>query len=135
MSVRRKCINPEALFQSEKYGFSQAVKATGQTTLYVSGQVGWNREQQMENGRDLGQQTRQALANVEIAVRAAGGDRNNIVSLRIYILESQIHNDRPVTDALLAFFPQDQLPAASFIGVPALANRDFLVEVEAVAVL
>jgi len=36
---------------------------------------------------------------------------------------------------LLKFFPPDKLPTSTWIGVPALASTDFLIEIEAVAVL
>jgi enamine deaminase RidA (YjgF/YER057c/UK114 family) len=48
----------------------------GKTTVYVSSQVGWNAAQQVTDPADLGAQTRrQALENLEIAVRVAGGTR------------------------------------------------------------
>jgi len=53
----------------------------GKTTVYVPGQVGWNAAQQITNPTDPGAQTRQAFENLEIAVRAAGGTRTDIVSL------------------------------------------------------
>ena len=76
-------LNPCALFPSQQYGFSQGVAAAGKTTVYVSGQVGWNAAQQITDPTDLGAQTRQALENLEIAVRAGGGTRTDIVSLRL----------------------------------------------------
>jgi len=51
-------LNPSALFPSQQYGFSQGVATVGQTTLYVSGQVGWNAAQQIADPADLGTQTR-----------------------------------------------------------------------------
>jgi 2-iminobutanoate/2-iminopropanoate deaminase len=77
-------LNPGALFSSRQYGFSQAVAAAGRTTVYVSGQVAWNATQQITSSADLGAQTRQALENLEIVVKAAGGTRTDIVSLRLY---------------------------------------------------
>jgi enamine deaminase RidA (YjgF/YER057c/UK114 family) len=74
-------LNPSALFPSQQYGFSRGVATVGKTTLYVSGQVGWNAAQQITNPADLGAQARQALENLEIAVRAAGGIRTDIVPL------------------------------------------------------
>ena len=65
-------LSPCALFSSQQYGFSQAVAAVGRTTVYLSGQVAWNAAQQMTGPADLGEQTRQALENLEIAVKAAG---------------------------------------------------------------
>jgi enamine deaminase RidA (YjgF/YER057c/UK114 family) len=51
-------LNPSALFPSQQYGFSQGVATVGKTTLYVSGQVGWNAAQQITDLTDLGAQTR-----------------------------------------------------------------------------
>jgi 2-iminobutanoate/2-iminopropanoate deaminase len=128
-------LNPHSLFPSQQYGFSQVVASEGRTTVYVSGQVGWNAEQQIVDPGDLGAQTRRALENLEIAAKAAGGTRTDIVSLRLYIVADYIHNARPVREALLGFFPPDTLPTSTWIGVPALASKDFLIEIEAVVVL
>jgi hypothetical protein len=46
-------LNPQALFSSQQYGFSQGVAALGKTTVYVSGQVGWNAIQQITDPADL----------------------------------------------------------------------------------
>ena len=128
-------LNPSTLFPSQQYGFSQGVVTAGKTTVYLSGQVGWNAAQQITDPADLGAQTRQALDNIEIAVREAGGTRSDIVSLRLYIVGDHIHNARPVREALLGFFPTENLPASTWVGVSALTNKDFLIEIEAVAVL
>jgi len=107
----------------------------GKTIVYVSGQVGWNAAQQIIDSADLGVQTRQALGNVETVVAAAGGSRSDIVSLRLYIVGEHIHKAQSVREILLDFFPAENLPTSSWIGVAALANKDFLIEIEAVAVL
>src|SRR5256886_6413234 len=128
-------LNPSALFPSQQYGFSQGVATVGKTTVYVSGQVGWHAAQQITDPTDLGTQTRQALENLEIAVRAAGGTRTDIVSLRLYIVGDTINNAPSVSEALLGFFPAENLPTTTWIGVSDLASKDFLIEIEAVAVL
>ena len=91
--------------------------------------------QQIGDPADLEAQTRQALDNLEIAVKAAGGTRTDIVSLRLYIVGEHIHNARSVREALLGFFPAENLPTSTWIGVFALASKDLLIEIEAVAVL
>jgi enamine deaminase RidA (YjgF/YER057c/UK114 family) len=128
-------LNPHNLFPSQQYGFSQVIVARGTATVYLSGQVGWNAEQQIVDPLDLGAQTRRALENIETAVRAAGGTRTDVVCLRLYIVAEHVHNARPVREALLGFFPPDKLPTSTWIGVPALASKDFLIEIEAVAIL
>jgi 2-iminobutanoate/2-iminopropanoate deaminase len=133
--VSKTYLNPSALFPSQQYGFSQAVATLGKTTVYVSGQVGWNAAQQIIGPADLGVQARQALQNIEVAVAAAGGRRSDIVSLRLYIVSDHIHKAQSVREALLDFFPAQNLPTSTWIGVSALASKDFLIEIEAVAVL
>lgn len=128
-------LNPPALFRSQQYGFSQVVATNGKTTVYISGQVGWNAQEQIIDADDLGLQTRKALQNLEIAVVAAGGTRTDIVCLRLYIVHTHIHNARSVCDALLEFFPKEKLPVSTWIGVPTLSDRAFLIEIEAVAVI
>lgn len=127
--------NPSTLFDSQQYGFSQIVTAQGGTTVYLSGQVGWDAQQQIVGQDDLGAQTQYALQNIETALQAVGGSRDDVVSLRIYLVGAHIHNGAPVSEALRTFFRPDRLPTSTWIGVTALANPDFLVEIEAVAVI
>lgn len=128
-------INPPNLFNSQQYGFSQVVVARGTRTVYCSGQVSWDAGEDIGAPGDLAEQTRRALRNVERAVTAAGGGLGDVVSLRIYIVGDHIRNTAAVRQALLdTFGPADQ-PAATWIGVTALANPEFAIEIEAVAVL
>ena len=128
-------LNPDTLFPSQQYGFSQIVTSRGGTTVYVSGQVGWDVKQDIGDAGDLHIQTMRALENIERAVNAAGGSRHDVVSLRMYIVGEWIHNARAVRESLLAFFDSNRLPASTWIGVTALASPDFLIEIEAIAVI
>jgi len=135
LTLPKTYLNPPSLFPSQQYGFSQIVVSRGGATVYISGQVAWDADQQIAGPGDLGVQARRALANLDTAVREAGGSREDIVALRIYIVGNSIRNSRPIRDALLAFFQPDRLPVSTWIGVPALANPDFLIEIEATAVI
>lgn len=131
----KQYVNPPTLFPSQQYGFSQIVTSRGGTTVYLAGQVAWDPDRAIGAPDDLGMQTQRTLANVETALQAVGGSRTDIVSMRIYLVGDHIHNNLPVQQALLAFFPSGQLPSSTWIGVPALAHPDFLIEIEAVAVV
>lgn len=48
---------------------------------------------------------------------------------------SWIDKTAPVSEGLKAFFPGDNLPAATWIGVPSLARPEFLIEIEGTAVI
>lgn len=131
----KQYLNPANLFQSQPYGFSQIVKAKGGTTVYFSGQVGWDERQVLAGGSDLAAQTHSAFANLQKAVQAAGGQMSDIVSLRIYVVNYRREEGAPITAGLLEFFPRDALPVTTWIGVQSLARPELLIEIEAVAVI
>lgn len=128
-------VNPPTLFPSQQYGFSQIATSRGGTTVYLSGQVAWNPSQQIIGADDLGAQTRQALQNIETALQAVGGSRADVVSLRIYIVNAYMDQTAPVSESLRAFFDPERLPTSTWIGVTSLANPDFMIEIEAIAVV
>jgi enamine deaminase RidA (YjgF/YER057c/UK114 family) len=131
----KEYINPPALFDSLQYGFSQMVIVNGGKVVYLSGQVAWNASQQIVGPGDLRSQTRQALENVKTAMEAAGGQLTDVVSMRIYIVEDALSESRHVSEALRDTFSPDQAPATTWTGVPALADQEFLIEIEAIGVI
>lgn len=131
----KQYLNPPELFDSVQYGFSQGVVSQGGRTVYLSGQVGWDDQQEMSYPDDLHQQARQSLQNIAIALKAAGGTLADVVSLRIYIVDRRMSESAGIRLALKEFFPGDNPPASTWIGVPSLANASFLVEIEAIAVI
>ena len=128
-------LNPNTLFNSRQYGFSQIVVAQGSRTVYWSGQVAWDENEQIVGENDLRAQVWQALENVKTAVSAAGGSLDDVVALRIYILHDWMDKTAPVSAGLKAFFPGDHPPATTWIGVQSLARPEFLIEIEGTAVL
>jgi 2-iminobutanoate/2-iminopropanoate deaminase len=128
-------LNPNTLFPSLPIGFSQGVVTTGGRILFLSGQTAWDANKQIVGGNDLGAQTRQALRNVQLGVEAAGGTLADVVSLRLYIVNPQPGDTSPVGEALREFFSSDKPPASTWLGVMSLAVPDFLIEIEAIAVL
>ncbi|VAW40328.1 hypothetical protein MNBD_CHLOROFLEXI01-3734, partial [hydrothermal vent metagenome] len=76
----------------------------------------------------------QSLRNVETAVTAANGTLNDIVALRIYIVQAWMDKTAPVSEALREFFPENP-PASTWIGVQSLARPEFLIEIEGTAVV
>ena len=127
--------NPDSLFRSLEYGFSQIVAANGGKTVYISGQTAWNTQRQIIGGTDLAQQARQALRNVQAAVEAIGGTLADVVALRIYIVNYRPDQADAIGGALREFFPKEKRPASTWIGVSTLAVPEFLIEIEATAVL
>jgi len=86
-------------------------------------------------GDSVLEQTRQAFRNLEKAMEAAGGTLKDIVALRIYVVDYQAESGTAVGTALREFFSPENPPASTWIGVSALADPEFLIEIEATAVL
>jgi enamine deaminase RidA (YjgF/YER057c/UK114 family) len=128
-------INPKSLFPSVQHGFSQIVTARGGKTVYISGQTAWDANKQIIGDKNLGEQTRQALRNIGTAVEAAGGTLTDLVSVRIYVVNYKPEDAGPIGEAFREFFPGDGPPASTWIGVSSLAVTDFLIEIEAIAVV
>lgn len=128
-------INPDSLFPSLQFGFSQIVTSQGDKTVYLSGQVAWNAEEKIV-GTNLQEQMRQSLKNIQTALENVGGNLDNVVHLRIYIVDYKPETDAVViANGLKEFFPGDRPPATTWLGISSLASKDFLIEIEATAVL
>lgn len=132
--MSKTSLNPNSLFNSVQYGFSQVVVAKGSRTVYFSGQVAWDAEQNIVGENDLRAQVWQSLRNVETAVSIAGATLNDIVALHIYIVQEWMGKTAPVSEGLKEFFPNNP-PTTTWIGVHSLARPEFLIEIEGTAVI
>ena len=130
----KEYVNPNSLFPSLPHGFSQVVIASGRKMVFISGQTAWDARKNIVGGSVL-EQARQAFRNLEKAMEAAGGTLKDIVVLRIYVVDYQAESGTAVGTALREFFSQQNPPASTWIGVSALAAPEFLIEIEATAVL
>ena len=132
--MSKQYLNPDSLFPSVQHGFSQIVVASGRKMVFISGQTAWDVHKKIIGGDDLIEQAKQALRNVQAAIEATGGTLNDIVFLRIYIVNYQPQNAEAVSIALIEFFSSTNPPASTWIGVSALAVPEFLIEIEATAI-
>jgi 2-iminobutanoate/2-iminopropanoate deaminase len=131
----KEYINPNSLFPSVPHGFSQVVIASGRKMVFISGQTAWDARKNIVGGDSVLEQARQALRNLGMAIEAAGGTLKDIVALRIYIVNYQAESATAVGTALREFLSRENPPASTWIGVSALAVPEFLIEIEATAVL
>ena len=102
--------------------------------VFISGQTAWDERKNIVGGDSVLEQARQAFRNLEKAMAAAGGTLKDIVTLRIYVVDYQAECGTAVGIALREVFSENP-PASTWIGVSALAVPEFLIEIEATAVL
>lgn len=123
-------MNPQGL--STPTGYSHVVTARGGKTVYIAGQVAFDAKGQLVGKGDLAAQTRQVFENLAIALTAAGATFANVVKTNYYMRDaSQV---AVVRDIRSKYFT-GELPASTLVEVPRLANPDFLIEIEVIAVV
>jgi enamine deaminase RidA (YjgF/YER057c/UK114 family) len=132
---RKTSINPAALFNSTQYGFSQITVTQPGRHIFISGQVAWDEHLNITGKDDLGIQTRKALENVKTAMECAGGTLEDIVMLRIYKVKYTEPDGSVIHTALREVFGTVNPPCSTWISVDGLANADFMIEIEAQAVI
>lgn len=114
--------------------FSQTVVVTGAVkTIYVGGQNAVDMEGVVGRG-DIGRQTEQVLANLQTALAAGGATLDHVVKWGVHIVQGQ-----PLGPGFAAFQRvwgnRPNPPVITALFVAALANPDYLVEIDAIAVV
>src|SRR5579862_5167238 len=113
--------------------YAQAVKVTGaQTMLFIAGQVAYTAEGGVAHAGDFKAQARACLEALKAQVEAGGGTMANIVKINTYLTDIR---NRADYGPIRAEFVGKRSPASTLVAVAALAHPDFLIEIEAVAVL
>lgn len=114
-------------------GYSQAIKVTGaQTMLFLAGQVAYDKDGSVKHRGDFKAQAREVFTAIKALVQAGGGTLDNVVKLNTYVLDVRYRQEfRAVREE---FFGAKG-PASTMIEVPSLAHPDYLIEVEAIAVV
>jgi enamine deaminase RidA (YjgF/YER057c/UK114 family) len=126
-------LNPEGMHSNPAY--SQGVAVAGNAkTIYVGGQNAVNAEGQIVGKGDVAAQTEQAIANLETVLAAAGASLHDVVKWTIFIVQG--HDFMPGFAVYQQKWGTSAPPAAvSAVIVAGLANPEFLLEIEAIAVI
>jgi len=126
-------LTPKGLFKPEV--FSQVVVATGSRMVFVSGQVSMDGDGNLVADGDFAGQARQVYGNLRGALAAAGASPSDVTKLTTYVVSYRPELLPVMGAARTAVFGTADLPASTLVGVQALAQPGYLIEVEAIAVL
>ena len=129
-----RLINPAEL--GAPRGYSNGVLApAGARLLFVAGQVGWDRHHRLV-ASDFIVQFEQALRNVVAVVEAAGGTREDLARLTIYVIDRQeyLRDLETLGDAYRRIMGR-HFPAMALVEVQALLEPGAKVEIEGTAAI
>ena len=126
-----KRINPKALAPPPGDRYSHVVRSGN--LLWISGQTSRNQAGEVVGLGDTLAQARQINENLRIAIEAAGGTMNDIVKVTIFLTKNA--DVEAARQAQNEYRLEYDPPASSMVIIEALANPDYLIEVEAFAVV
>ena len=128
VSIHR--LNPEGM--PRPYGYSQVVDVRGGRTVYVSGQVPLDENNELVGPGDFAAQARQTFANVRRALDAVGLTFYDVVKVQMYLTD--MNNLLALRDVRDEFVNTAQPPASTTVQVAALFRPDVLFELDVIAV-
>ncbi|HVZ22696.1 MAG TPA: RidA family protein [Vicinamibacterales bacterium] len=113
--------------------YSQGVKVTGAgTMLFLSGQVAYEKDGSPAFRGDFKAQARGAFDAIKALVEAQGGTMANVVKITTYVTDMRYRADlAPIREEYLG----KKGPASTLVEIASLAHPDWLIEIEAIAIV
>ncbi|WP_077799335.1 RidA family protein [Streptomyces sp. JHA26] len=112
--------------------YSHVVLGTGRFVA-VSGQLALDEEGRIVGEGDAAAQARQVFENLRRCLSAAGAGFDDVVKLTFFVTD--MAHLPAIRAARAEHIPDDRLPAASAVQVASLVRPEFLMEIEAFAVV
>lgn len=111
-------------------GFSQTVivKTGSFKTIYISGQIG--------DGLNLEAQTIAVFQNLEKQLKNSNATFKDVVKMNTYIVNFNPEVDLPIFRKVRKdFLGNENYPASTLVGIQSLGRKEWLIEIEAIAVI
>ena len=126
--IRRS--NPSGM--PKPYGYSQVVEVCGGRTVYISGQVPLDENNELVGAGDFVAQARQTFENVRRGLESVGLTFDDVVKVHMYLTD--ISNLVTLRDVRDEFVNTTQPPASTTVQIAALFRPDVLFELDVIAV-
>ena len=127
-----RLINPDNLPTPPTY--THVVVATGSNLVFVAGQEPEDEHGNLVGLGDLAVQAHQVFANLGRALAAACVRPDQVARITIFVVRHRPEYLPVIEDARAALFG-DHKPADTLVGVETLARPEYLIEVDAIAVV
>jgi 2-iminobutanoate/2-iminopropanoate deaminase len=124
-------LNPAGL--SKPMGYTQVVVAPTGRMVYVSGQVPLNASGMVVGKGDLRAQVTQVMENLKTALAAAGATMNDVVKANYYVVNLRPDQVPVIREVRSKYFSAEHPPAGTLVGVTALVQEGYMIEIEAEA--
>ncbi|OON65649.1 RidA family protein [Hymenobacter sp. CRA2] len=128
-----KVLNPPGVAPAKGYSHAVSVDLGTATMLIISGQVALDEQGRVVGAGNVGQQADQAFRNIQRIVEAAGGTMQHVMKLNYFLLDAgQLPAVRTARDR---YVNTAAPPASTAVQVSKLFREEFLIEIEATAII
>jgi len=127
----KQTLRPRNLSFQPRPTYPYSPGTRGGDYVYTAGQVAWNDKGEVVGTGDVRAQTRQVLSNIESILREAGASMSDVLKCNVYLAD--IRDFQVMNEEFAKAFPTD--PPARTTVQAALAEKEMLVEIEAIAYL
>lgn len=129
--MTKRVLRPANLSFQPRPTYPYSPGTRGGDYIYTAGQVAWNDKGEIVGIGDVRAQTRQVLSNIESILREGGASMSDVLKCNVYLAD--IRDFQAMNEEFAKAFPTD--PPARTTVQAALAEKEMLVEIEAIAFL
>ena len=123
-------INPSEL--TKPTGYTHVVKSAPGTTIYISGQIAFDKDAKVVGVGDFRAQTVQVFENLKAALTASGATFADVVKVTTFVTDMK---NAPILREVRAGYFGPNSPAGTLVQIAALVIPELMIEIEAVAVV
>jgi enamine deaminase RidA (YjgF/YER057c/UK114 family) len=114
-------------------GYSHVVEVKGGRTLYISGQIALDKDGNLVGRNDFRAQVKQVFENLKARLEEGGASFKDVVKLNYYLTDAS--GVQAVRDIRNNYINTESPPASTLVVVKQLVREEFLIEIEAIAVV
>jgi enamine deaminase RidA (YjgF/YER057c/UK114 family) len=114
-------------------GYSHVAEVRGGRTLYISGQLALDKDGNLVGRGDFRAQVKQVFENLKARLEEGGASFKDVVKLNYYLTDAS--DIQALRDLRNNYINTENPPASTLVVVKQLVREEYLLEVEAIAVV
>lgn len=126
-----RIIQPDSL-PDPRPRYSQGIETHGGKLLFIAGQTSVDSQNTVVGKGDIEKQVEQVFQNLGAVLRAAAGSFDNLVMTTTYLTDIRY---RDAYNKVRLNYYKHRSPTSTLVVVQALANQDYLIEIDGIAVI
>ena len=131
MTLKR--INPKEIYTPNKNIYTQVIKTTGSTQIFLAGIVPFDQKQNIVGIGNMRLQVKQVLQNIRYALGSADASVSDVVRINVLTTDVDLYIQEGASQVINLF--GETKPTSTTYQVSRLVHPDWMVEIEATAII